>query len=243
MKRGLGLATLMTAALVAGCEPSSVPDAASSSAPTAGEAVAPATPAGSAPVLKAASYPPRDDCSALPGWPAFRTQLEKAVAARDADALAAITDPDIRLDFGGGAGVKTLRARLDDPQYRLWDELAAILPLGCGSHDGDGAAMPWIFVNSPGDADAFTSMLVLGDAVPAYARPDRGAPVTATLDWPLVTVENYGGKDKEFTEVTLPQGAGKAFVETAKLRSLVAYRLLATRTPQGWRITALIAGD
>ncbi|WP_285711866.1 hypothetical protein [Erythrobacter oryzae] len=243
MKRELAIAALMATGFLAGCEPPSAPDAASSATPGSSETVAPATPANGAPMLDAASYPPRDDCGALPGWPAFRTQLDKAVAARDADALAAITDPDVRLDFGGGAGTKELRQRLVDPDYRLWDELAAILPLGCGPQDGGGAAMPWIFANSPADADPFNAMLVLGPAVAVRAEPDAAAPATARLNWAIVDLaQGYEGPDKPFAAVILP-GGGKGYVETARLRSLVDYRLLATRTPQGWRITALIAGD
>lgn len=193
-------------------------------------------------VLKAPSYPPRDDCAALPGWPEFREKLEAAVAKRDPDALATLIDRDVRLDFGGGAGVAEMRQRLDDPDYRLWDEIAAILPLGCGQQYG-GAAMPWIFANAPAGADAYEGILVLGSDVPAYAQADRSAPVTAVLNWPIVEVSNYKGKDAPFTEVILPQNAGTAFVETARLRSLIDYRLIAERGQQGWRITALIAGD
>ncbi len=245
MKPGFAISALMMTGFLAGCEQTSMPDASSSATPASGETVATATPAADgAPMLDAASYPPRDDCAALPGWPAFRAKLEKAVGARDADALAAITDPDVRLDFGGGAGVEELRQRLIDPDYRLWDELTALLSLGCGQQDGGAAALPWIFANSPADVDPYTGMLVLGSTVPAHARPEPTSPVTARLDWAVVDLAgSYEGPGKPFIEVTLPNGAGTAFVETAKLRSLVDYRLLATRTPQGWRITALIAGD
>lgn len=247
MKPGLAIATVAAFALLAGCDDGSAPDADRSAPPAASETpVIPpdAIASTDAPILKAASYPPRDDCADLPGWPAFRAKLDKAVAARDPDALAALSDPDIRLDFGGGAGVKELRQRLVDPDYRLWDELAALLPLGCGPQEGGAAALPWIFANSPADADPYTGMLVLGPAVPAHAAPDATSPATARLNWAIVNLEaGYEGPGKPFTQITLPGDGGTAFIETAKLRSLIDYRLLATRTPQGWRITALIAGD
>jgi hypothetical protein len=247
MKPGLAIAALTAFALLAGCQNGSAPDADRSASPAASETAVPPPAAianTDAPILKAASYPPRDDCADLPGWPAFRAKLDKAVAARDADALAALTDPDIRLDFGGGAGVKELRRRLIDPDYRLWDEIATLLPLGCGSLNGDGAAMPWIFADGPADADPNLDVLVLGSAVPAYSKPDRRSSVVARLDWALVSLDAGPASPSEsFTAVVLPDRKTTAFVETAKLRSLIDYRLLATRTEQGWRITALLAGD
>jgi len=247
MKPGLAIAAVSAFALLAGCQNGSAPDADRAASPAASEtAVIPpdAIANADAPILKTANYPPRDNCADLPGWPAFRAKLDKAVTARDADALAALSDPDIKLDFGEGAGVKELRRRLIDTDYRLWDELAALLPLGCGPLDGDGAALPWIFANSPADADPYTGMLVLGSAVPAHARPEPTSPVTARLDWAVVDLAgSYEGPGKPFTEISLPGDGKSAFVETAKLRSLIDYRLLATRTEQGWRITALVAGD
>jgi hypothetical protein len=247
MKAGFLAAALLAVALIAGFGEASTSDTEPTVGPAA-DAAGPASPgtekalASAAPLLDARSFPPRDDCAALPGWRDFRAKLQAAVARRDADALAALSDPDILLDFGGGAGVKELRQRLDDPDYRLWDEIADLLPLGCGQQE-DSVAMPWIFANSPPNADAYGDMLVLGPAVPAYAGPDAGSSVKAMLNWPIVTVDVYEGKDKAFTEVILPDNAGKAFVETRKLRSLIEYRLIARNTKQGWRITALIAGD
>lgn len=211
--------------------------AANAPAPAASTAIA-------EPLLKAASYPPRDDCGALPGWAAFRKRLEAAVAQRDADGLAALSDPDILLDFGGGAGVEELRRRLGDKEYRLWEEIAALLPLGCGTQQEGGVAMPWIFTDGPADADPNLDVLVLGSAVPAYSKPDQRSSVVARLDWALVSLDaGPAGPSEPFTAVVLPDRKTTAFVETTKLRSLIDYRLLATRTEQGWRITALIAGD
>ncbi|ASJ90699.1 hypothetical protein CBR61_07020 [Porphyrobacter sp. CACIAM 03H1] len=246
MKTGFATSGLLALVLLAGCGEGPAGDV--EDQPAARErgtqGGGPAPSGATRPVLNSVSYPPRDDCAALPGWTEFRGKLEAAVARRDADALAALVDPDIRLDFGGGAGVKELRRRLDDPGYRLWDEIAALLPLGCGQQDGGAAAMPWIFANTPADADAYRGMLTLGPAVPAYPKPDAGSPASGQLNWAIVDfAEGSEGPGKSFTQIVLPGGGGTAFVETAKLRSLIDYRLLATDTKQGWRITALIAGD
>lgn len=193
------------------------------------------------PLLKTASYPPRDECKDLPGWSEFRSKLEKAVATRDADALAALTDPTVKLDFGSGSGLEEMRLRLRDKNYKLWDALAALLPLGCAA-DESRATMPWIFARAPDDVDAYSGMLALGAAVPAYAKPDAGTEPVTTLNWAVVNTEQFEEPKTPFALVTLP-GGKKAYIETAKLRSIIDYRLLASRTRQGWRIDALVAGD
>ncbi len=248
---------LIALALLAGCGGKSAPTAAPSAsstasapaspapAPSAAAPVAAASPA--APLIKAASYPPRDDCAGLPDWADFRAKLEQAVARRDAAALAALTDPAVKLDFGGGYGVTELKKRLTDKEYRLWDEIAAVLPLGCSSSpvegQGKSASMPWIFEKSPQDVDPYAAKLVLGPSVPAYAKPSSASSVIGTLDWALVTVQTYPEPGKPLAKVTLPDGKSTAFVETAKLRSIIDYRVQATRGKNGWRIDAIIGGD
>lgn len=244
LKTGVAASALIALGLLAGCgkEPAPVAQPSASAAPvepSASASIAASEPA--APLLKAASYPPRDECKGLPGWADFRTKLEQAVAHRDAETLAGLIDPAIELDFGGGHGVKELRRRLDDKDYKLWDQLTALLPLGCAA-DESSATMPWIFAKAPEDADPYAGMLVLGDAVPAYAKPDAASPALATLNWPVVTVVDNSGSEQPFTKVTLPDSK-IAYVESTKLRSLLDYRLIASRAKQGWRITALIAGD
>ncbi len=245
----LTVPALLAVALVAGCGKSAAPDTEpSASAPATGpepsvpaSVAAPMASEPAAPLFKAASYPPRDECKDLPGWSEFRSKLENAVASRDADALAALTDPAVKLDFGGGFGVKEMRLLLHDKDYKLWDALAALLPLGCASDEG-GATMPWIFARAAEDVDAYSGMLALGPDVPAYAKPDAGTEPFTTLNWAVVNIEQYEEPTTPFALVTLPNGK-KAYIETAKLRSIIDYRLLASRTKQGWRIDGLLAGD
>lgn len=245
----LAAPALLAVTLLAGCGKSAAPDTESSASATATEPkplasaslAAPIASEPAAPPLKAASYPPRDECMDLPGWPEFRSKLESAVATRDADALAALTDPAVKLDFGGGFGVKEMRLRLRDKDYKLWDALAALLPLGCAAEEG-GATMPWIFARAPEDVDAYSGMLALGPDVPAYTKPDAGTEPFTTLNWALVNSEQYEEPKTPFALVTLPSGK-KAYIETARLRSIIDYRLLASRTKQGWRIDGLLAGD
>ncbi|MCA1662265.1 MAG: hypothetical protein LC648_09000 [Novosphingobium sp.] len=219
-----------------------VADASASPEPTETAVAAPtATPSVKPGPL--AAFPPRDECAKLPGFVAFRDKLFAAAKARDADALAALADPKINLDFGGGAGKDELRKRLADPERALWSEIGALAGLGCAA-DGGIATMPWIFSRLPESyQDASIAMLGAGAELALREKPEADAKVLRTLAWPLVELPGSGFDPKaRFTEVRLADGS-RGYLETARLRSLLDYRLIADRQGETWRVTALIAGD
>lgn len=209
--------------------------------PSAASATPAAEPSGSAKPL--AAYPPRDECAKLPGFAAFRDALFAATAKRDGEALVALADPEVHLDFGGGAGRDELRKRLADPKSGLWGEIAALASLGCAA-DGTVATLPAIFSRMPDDIDPGRTMLVTGNDVPLRRKPAPGAPAVRSLDWALVTLKGEGfDPAARYAEVSASDGSA-GFVATAKLRSLLDYRLIADSSgSEGYRITALIAGD
>ena len=260
--RGRGLwAGAAGLALLAGCdraepapEPAGSQNAKALAAPVAPPALPPATPApsadpspSSAPEPDApkplASYVPRDECAKLPGFSAFRDAVFAATAKRDGEALVALADPDVNLDFGGGAGRDELRKRLADPKGALWGEIAALATLGCAA-DGTVATLPAIFSRVPDDVEPVRTMLVTGSDVPLRRKPSPAAPEVRKLDWALVTLKGDGfDPAAKYAEVTATDGS-TGFVATAKLRSLLDYRLIADKADGGtYRITALIAGD
>ena len=195
-----------------------------------------------APAL-AASYPPRDECAKLPGFAAFREALFAAVAKRDAAALARLADPAVNLDFGGGSGPDELRKRLEG-NPALWGELAALADLGCAA-DGGVATLPWIFSRMPDSVDAFQTLLVTGSGVPLRVKPAADARELAKLDWALIEAVGPPDSAAALREVTSgPKSEGvRGFVESAKLRSLLDYRLIADRQDGEWKVTAFVAGD
>ncbi|MFN3423844.1 MAG: hypothetical protein ACK40C_03975 [Novosphingobium meiothermophilum] len=214
------------------------PDPAPTPAPKPG--ISPSPDQAAPEALAGLTYPPQDECAARPGWPAFRKSLGNAIRARDADSLAALAAPDIMLDYGGGSGIAELKRRLADPAGGLWQELAAILPLGCAV-EGGLAAMPWVFWNVPETVDSYHAMLVLGDATPLRQTP--GGKVISPVGWFLVGIDPMAfDRTKPETQVTLDNGR-KGWIETARLRSLLDYRLIAEPADGTWRITAFIAGD
>jgi hypothetical protein len=189
-------------------------------------------------------YAPRDACAGLGGAKDFRLALAKAVASRDADALVKLADPRIRLDFGNGHGADLLRKRLDSPIYKLWDRLAALVPLGCASQAKDSLTIPWVFAQDFGSRDSTGIMIVAGQDVPLLASPSAGAAVSETLSWDAVELasgETSVGKGPFAKVVTFDGKPG--YVARKALRALIDYRLMANKTDEGWRITGLIAGD
>ena len=261
--RGRGLwASAAGLALLAGCnraapapEPAAnqIPEALA--APIAPPALPPATPTPSAEPSATpapepgdapkplASYVPRDECAKFPGFAAFRDAVFAATTKRDGEALVALADPDVNLDFGGGAGRDELRKRLADPKGALWGEIGALAALGCAA-DGSVATLPAIFSRVPDDVDPGRTMLVTGSEVPLRGKPSPGALEVRKLDWALVTLKGDGfDPAARYAEVVASDGSS-GFVATAKLRSLLDYRLVADKSEGGtYRITALIAGD
>src|SRR5690349_313950 len=134
------LATFLAVASLAAC---SQEDAPSESISDAADTVVEEVEGSAPPKLAKGEFAPRDGCSEVEGAAAFRRQLAAAVEARDADALIALAAPDVKLDFGGGAGSAELRSRLADKNYDLWGEFDALVELGCAANEEGGITLPW----------------------------------------------------------------------------------------------------
>lgn len=198
---------------------------------------------------------PRNQCASLDGMGSFQMALTTAVANRDEEMLKDLVHPQVHLDFGGGSGWEEMRGRLTADPYQLWEQLDAVLRLGCARFDDGSVAMPYYWAQRmPESFGAFDTYIVLGDQVPLYSTED-GQAVRNTLRWEAVKVmpvsatvdgEKYdlfgGAQDAARWKVETVGGTG-GYVEREKLRSLVDYRLIASRTDGQWRITTFIAGD
>ena len=216
--------------------------------PAASESPSSTTPADepsdATPATQAASGPlaPRDECTSVEGLGELQTKLKKAVAARDADALMALVDKNVQLDFGGGSGQAELHKRLTSPDYLLWDEIEQALALGCGfdkSADGNNyATWPWYFSKDVIPLDPFEAMIVTGGNVPL--RDGASAKQIGTVSWDYVQLKEYS-EDPYLPVVTSDGKAG--FMEAKKLRSLVDYRIMADKIDGKWKVTTIIAGD
>ncbi len=219
-------------------------------APSGNEADAiDAPPAVMARVIAEPRVPPLDTCRKTGSFPAFRKRFETAVAERDFALLEPLVDYDIETDFGGGGGMKSFADSWRGSSWKtskLWDQLDAIVALGCGGNAGGGYyAMPRMFVVDLGDIDLFAARIALGDAVPLRAKPSEGADIVALLDWALVTAAsppNGTGEKPRWTAVTAADGT-EGFVKSDQLRSPIDYRAVFQPRAGGWKMTAFIAGD
>lgn len=188
-------------------------------------------------------YAPRDECADVEGAAAFRANLAKAVAARDADALLALAAPDVKLDFGGGSGTAELRKRLADPAYDLWDELDTVLTLGCAKGEvGGGITLPWSFAQDFADLDVLNSFIVMGEDVPLRETADPASKTLALVSWDAATLVGSFKPDDSFHQVKIADGK-VGFIDAEKLRPIAGYRLLASSRDGKWTFTSLIAGD
>lgn len=186
-------------------------------------------------------FAPHDDCATINGAATFRANLADAVRQRDVRALSALAAEDIKLDFGGGAGVAELQRRLSDPQQDLWAELDAIMPLGCAENDQGGVTIPWIFEQDLGSRDPFSSMLVLGEGVPVLSAPAADARPIGEVSWDLVEITALQ-PGAAFQQIVLPDEQ-TGFIASDRLRSPVDYRLTASSRNGKWSIISLINGD
>lgn len=195
-----------------------------------------------APQLAEGPYAPRDECLGLPGADAFRQQLAQAVEARDAAGLVALAAPDVKLDFGGGAGAAELRARLDGERPSLWRELDALLAMGCAAEGEASMTLPWYFAQEIDSVDPMMGMIVTGENVPLRHKADAGSDVLEPISWDVVQLVDGLDPEAEFQHVATTKDK-RGYIATDKLRSMLDYRLLASSRDGKWSITSLVAGD
>jgi hypothetical protein len=213
---------------------------------------------GGPPPPSGGTFAPRNECAELPGAAQFLHDLNAAVAARDADALAALAAEDIKLDFGGAGGTAELRRRLGDSDAGLWDALGELTTLGCAANAQGGLTLPWYFEQQFPVADPFGAFVVTGLNVPLHSAPGADAPVVARLDWAAVELAPGGTGSDGFRHVRAVQVRGAVdqtdspgprdppatgYVAEDKLRSIVDYRLTAASRNGRWRIISFVAGD
>ena len=200
--------------------------------PPPATATAPAVPAVTGPKL-----PFVDEAAKDPSFVAYRDQLLAAVRARDTKTVLGLIDPKVRTSFGGDSGHGSLTEE-------HWKALEELLPLGGTFRDGMFWA-PYVYSTWPEERDAFEELAIVGDGLPLRESADAKAPAMAMLSRDVVMRAGEPaarGERGAWTKVTTADGK-TGFVESKFVRSSVDYRAGFVKTPDGWRMNALVAGD
>lgn len=190
--------------------------------------------------------PPADTLP--PAAQAMRDDLQRIVAARDAQALRAHVRDATTLSFGGDTGPEGFDAlwlRDADATRELWRVLEEILALPGVARQGDDKDVycaPYVYcLPYPAGVDVFEAEVVLGRDVSVRTRPDLKAPVVTRVSHVVVTRIEDPATD--WTRVRLASGR-EGYIATPLLRSPIDYRVSLVREGErGWAFEYFVAGD
>lgn len=188
--------------------------------------------------------PPVDQAASVADFFSFRAQLQLAVARRDVEAVLAVLSKDVKLSFGGHAGVEDFKNlwKPSEPDSKLWETLAAALSLG-GTFATDGSfTAPYVFTTWPDGKDPFEHMVAIGSGVRVRSTARADAPVVETLDFSVVELAGAPPSDAKWVKIKLP-GERTGFVNSEFLRSPIDYRISFARLEGRWQVVYLLAGD
>ena len=191
-----------------------------------------------------AKLPPVDQCSAEPGFGAFKETLKQAVERRDGDALLALLAPDVLVNFGGETGRDAFARQWDlkaGSPHELWQQLTDILALGC-ARTGSALIMPSLAAQFDSDDEGvFEKLIVVSPAAELRAQPAADSDRIQSLSWDVVTGLERRRED-DLVKVRLADGR-EGWIAGRLLRSPLDYRAVIEKRGGQWMITAFVAGD
>jgi hypothetical protein len=190
---------------------------------------------------------PIDEAVRRPDFFAFRAHLQAALAQHDVNALLEVVHPNIKSSFGGDDGIDAFKTfwRIQDPDSKLWRELATVLALG-GSFDGaDSFTAPYTFARWPQEADSFENVAVIGSNVQIRTEPRIGAPTIASVSFSVLHLASEAlrsdWRSNEWTAITI--NGRKGYIATRFIRTPIDYRAIFTYSGGRWQMTVFVAGD
>ena len=197
-----------------------------------------ASSAATPPAPAATSSPVSDDCTALPGYPEFRLELQHVVSTRNPAAFKALFHSSGVMRVNGIGGPASYpnwnfdRAEADG----VWAELEAILQLGC-ARAGRKLLLPKVAAlggeMEPGE-------LVVLRPVAIRNEPRHGAPaLRQAKPGQRFTALDY---DKPKGWIRIELRGRPAFLPATSLRSPHGLRLELVEDADGWRIRAFSDG-
>lgn len=182
----------------------------------------------------------RNECSAVPGYGAFRAKLEQAVAARDGAALRALFHPQGAMRVNGiGGNASTRDWGFDRPNAgTVWAELEDILKFGCVRH-GDRLLLPAMAILAE-DGSVVPEQDMVIERFALRAAPGPGAPLVRWVDpGELVTLISSGDPEGwAQLQIDGQDGYGRS----DSLRSPHGFQLVLVPFEGGWRIREFTGG-
>jgi len=186
---------------------------------------------------------PVDEAAIQPDFFSFRAQLAAAVARRDAAAVLAAVDEQVRTGFGGDDGRAAFERQWlpDRPDSRLWEALGAVLALGGSFTGAQQFSAPYVYSRWPEDLDAFEHVAVIASDVRLRAAPRAEAAVIGRASFVVLELAGPATADGWFP-VRTPDGRA-GYVAHALARSPLDYRAIFERRDGRWQLVAFVSGD
>lgn len=182
---------------------------------------------------------------------AFRDSTLIALARKDTTFLYGILSPDIRTSFGADGGIDDFRRMwaMDDPDTRLWSDLARVLRMG-GAFAPDSSFMaPFVYAVWPDTLEAFEFVAVTSPRAAVRSAPESRADTIGTVSHSILPLADWRGMpetaaepDTSWAGVVLPDGR-PGWLRAEDVHSPVGWRAIFTRHDGRWRMDAFVAGD
>lgn len=196
---------------------------------------------------------PVDEAASDISWVRFKNALLDALEKKNKKFVLGVVDANIRNGPASPNGIAEFRKQWDfdaDPR-ELWAELRRILflggvyvrkPRGPTQFCGPFVAMRW-----PDGFDPYRSGAIVSRETLAKERPSADSRTIATLAYDIVGVPDWevADEDKDSPQkwVKVRLKAGEGYVPEEQIRSAIEHRACFQRTKDGWKLTALLAGE
>lgn len=181
----------------------------------------------------------------------FRDSTLAALAGKDTTYLYGILSPDIRTSFGADGGIADFRRMwgMDDPDTRLWSDLARVLRMG-GAFASDSTFMaPYVYAVWPDSLDAFEFVAVTSPRAAVRSAPETDADTIGTASYSILQLAEWRGMPETAAEpdtsragVVLPDGR-TGWLSAEDVHSPVGWRAIFARRDGRWTMDAFVAGD
>jgi hypothetical protein len=181
----------------------------------------------------------------------FRDSTLAALARRDTTFLYGILAPDIRTSFGADGGIADFRSMwaMDDPDTRVWSDLARVLRMG-GAYSSDSTFMaPYVYAVWPDSLDAFEFVTVTSPRAAVRSAPGTLADTNGTASHSILPLADWRGMpetaaepDTSWAGVVLPDGR-TGWLRAEDVHSPVGWRAIFSRRDGRWTMDAFVAGD